>query len=509
MLVVVGLVAVGLAATNIVTYRSLRSFLLNRVDQQLVAARDPLVRQLLEGPRGSAGPVPEALIPLGTYVAIIDENGNVVRSGLATNDTSVAGTVPDLQGVDLARNAMFNVGSNTGSGKYRAQVSAFEGGGRLLVAIPLTDVSQTLRRLLLIEAVASGLIICLVGGAALVLVRTGLRPLEDIGDVAGSIAEGDLSQRVPLAESRTEVGRLGLSLNAMLGQIQSAFEARQASEARLRRFVADASHELRTPLTSIRGYAELFRRGAAERPADLEKAMRRIEEESARMGVLVDDLLLLARLDQGRPLEREPVDLVRVAADAVDDARATAGGRPISLEAPAELVVSGDDLRLRQVATNLLANACQHTPPEAPVVVRVAIVGADAVLEVADHGPGLDDAAAQKVFERFYRADPSRTRVGGGSGLGLSIVAAIAEAHGGRVSVDSTPGAGACFRVALPVTGAPEGPSESVPAAPVGVSASEPQQQEPAGQSSPWSRPPAASAAPVDCDAPPAVVDAE
>ncbi|MEN3315493.1 MAG: two-component system, OmpR family, sensor kinase, partial [Acidimicrobiaceae bacterium] len=311
-------------------------------------------------------------------------------------------------------------------------------------------VTQTLHRLLFIEALASGLIVLLVGGAALVLVRTGLRPLEDIGDVAGAIAEGDLSQRVPRAEERTEVGRLGLSLNAMLGQIQSAFEARQASEDRLRRFVADASHELRTPLTSIRGYAELFRRGAAERPADLEKAMRRIEEESVRMGLLVDDLLLLARLDQGRPLDRSPVDLVRVAADAVDDARAAAPERSISLEAPDRLVIEGDDLRLRQVAANLVANAYQHTPAETPVVVRVTTGEGEAVLEVADRGPGLDPEAAQKVFERFYRADPSRARSGGGSGLGLSIVAAIAEAHGGRATVDSTPGTGACFRVSLP-----------------------------------------------------------
>jgi two-component system OmpR family sensor kinase len=214
--------------------------------------------------------------------------------------------------------------------------------------------------------------------------------------------------------------------------------------------VADASHELRTPLTSIRGYAELFRRGAAERPADLEKAMRRIEEESVRMGLLVDDLLLLARLDQGRPLDRSPVDLVRVAADAVDDARAAAPERSISLEAPDRLVIEGDDLRLRQVAANLVANAYQHTPAETPVVVRVTTGEGEAVLEVADRGPGLDPEAAQKVFERFYRADPSRARSGGGSGLGLSIVAAIAEAHGGRATVDSTPGTGACFRVSLP-----------------------------------------------------------
>ncbi|MGI9023661.1 MAG: HAMP domain-containing protein [Acidimicrobiales bacterium] len=271
LLVVLGLVTVGLAATNFVTYQALRSFLLNRVDQQLIDAREPVMRR---------SPVTEALVPQGTYAAIIGADGTVERAGLANYPDQVPGRVqPDLAGRDLSRNSMFTVGSTSGSGTYRVRITSLDGdpGRHLLIAIPLGDVTQTLNRLLFIEALASGLIVVLVGGAALVLVRAGLRPLEDIGEVAGSIAEGDLSRRVPLAESRTEVGRLGLSLNAMLGQIQAAFQARQASEARLRRFVADASHELRTPLTSIRGYAELFRRGAAERPGDLAKAMRRIE----------------------------------------------------------------------------------------------------------------------------------------------------------------------------------------------------------------------------------------
>jgi len=450
LLVVLGLVAIGLAATDFVTYRALRSFLVDRVDQQLVAARDPVLVAFYGSRRGQPEST-DALIPSGTYAAIVDVNGTIVQ---ARRDLAVS-VLPSLKDSNLARNASFTVDGTRQSWKYRVLITPLTtNGDHLLIAIPLREVTQTLHRLLFIEALASGLILVLVGGAAMVLVRTGLRPLEDIGDVAGAIAEGDLSQRVPRAEDRTEVGRLGLSLNAMLGQIQSAFEARQASEARLRRFVADASHELRTPLTSIRGYAELFRRGAAERPADLEKAMRRIEEESARMGLLVDDLLLLARLDQGRPLDRAPVDLVRVATDAVDDARAAAPDRDISLEAPGGVVLEGDELRLRQVAANLVANACQHTPVEAPVVVRVTGGDGQAVLEVIDRGPGLDAEAAHKVFERFYRADPSRTRSGGGSGLGLSIVAAIAEAHGGRATVESTPGAGACFRVTLPAAGA-------------------------------------------------------
>jgi two-component system OmpR family sensor kinase len=268
---------------------------------------------------------------------------------------------------------------------------------------------------------------------------------------------------VERAEPRTEVGRLGLSLNAMLGQIQSSFEASQASEERLRRFVADASHELRTPLTSIRGYAELFRRGAADRPADLAIAMRRIEEESARMGLLVDDLLLLARLDQGRPLEHGPVDLSRVAADAVHDARAVEPDRPVELRVPdGSVTVLGDELRLRQVAANLLANTRQHTPPSTPVTVSARRAGDVAVLEVADAGPGLTPDQATRVFERFYRADPSRARSMGGTGLGLSIVAAVAEAHGGAARVVSTPGAGARFWVEIPLSAAstaPEAPA--------------------------------------------------
>jgi two-component system OmpR family sensor kinase len=460
LLVVLGLVAVTLTATNVVTYRALRSFLLHRVDQQLVDARDPVARQLFESSRRPfARTVPATLVPPGTYAAVLDDGGAVLRH--STWDYAGPAADPDrpppsLGDGDLTRDETFTTGSTRGSGRYRVQVSGFDDeGDRLLVAIPLDDVTSTLRRLLAVEAVATSLGLALAGVAALALVRAGLRPLDDIAEVAGAIAEGDLSQRVPRAEPRTEVGRLGLALNAMLGQIQSAFEDRQASEVRLRRFIADASHELRTPLTSIRGYAELFRRGAAERPDDLAKAMRRIEEEATRMGVLVDDLLLLARLDQGRPLQRRRVDLARVAADAVDDARAATPDRTISLESPPTVMVVGDDVRLRQVAANLLANACEHTPPGSPVELRLGVDDGAAVLEVADHGPGLDADEAARVFERFYRADPSRARTGGGAGLGLSIVAAIAEAHHGTASVDTAPGGGARFRVSLPLAPAP------------------------------------------------------
>jgi two-component system OmpR family sensor kinase len=236
----------------------------------------------------------------------------------------------------------------------------------------------------------------------------------------------------------------------MLTQIEGAFAERRASEDRLRRFLADASHELRTPLTSIRGYAELFRRGASQREEDLTKSMRRIEDEAARMGLMVEDLLLLARLDQDRPLEREPVDLTTVAADAVADARAANPDREISLEATAPVEVRGDEARLRQVAGNLLANALDHTPPGTAVTVRAAANGDHAVLEVADRGPGLSGEQAERAFEPFFRSDPSRDRTTGGAGLGLAIVAAIAKAHGGAVELRETPGGGATFEVSIP-----------------------------------------------------------
>jgi two-component system OmpR family sensor kinase len=448
-----GLVSVGLVASDLITYRFLQSFLMRRLDEQVQAAVDPVASRLSAGERRSP-PLNRTAVPGGTYGAVVDNGGNVLVSrpfGYEGEDLESL-PQPKLTVGDLSRRQPFTIKAvEKGSPGFRVIVAPLtDGTGNLVVAVPMNDVVQTLHRLLVIEWVTTVAVLVGVGGLALVVVRAGLRPLEDIGRTAGAIAEGDLSRRVERAEPRTEVGRLGLSLNAMLSQIQTAFEARQASEERLRRFVADASHELRTPLTSIRGYAEMFRRGVADRPADLATSMRRIEEESVRMGLLVDDLLLLARLDQGRPLERQPVDLTQVAADAVFDARVVEPERRIELRAPDVAVVMGDDLRLRQVAANLLANARQHTPPTAEVRVEVREEDGWVVLEVADDGPGLFPEEAKKVFERFYRADPSRNRNQGGTGLGLSIVASVAEAHAGRARVESTPGHGARFRVELP-----------------------------------------------------------
>ncbi len=445
-----GLVSVGLVASDVLTYRFLQSSLMDRLDNQVKAAADPVLGKLQTGERRSLS---RAVVPGGTYGAVVTDDGTVVVSqpfGYEGDPESLPR--PRLTVADLSRREPFTTEAvEPGSPGFRVVVASLTTGDNLVVAVPMTEVLQTLRRLLLIEASATVAVLAGVGALALVVVQAGLRPLEDIGRTAGAIADGDLSQRVERAEPRTEVGRLGLSLNAMLAQIQTAFEARQASEDRLRRFVADASHELRTPLTSIRGYAEMFRRGVADRPEDLATAMRRIEDESLRMGVLVDDLLLLARLDQGRPLERQPVDLALVAADAVSDARAVEPDRSIALDGADSAMVLGDELRLRQVAANLLANARQHTPVTAPVRVGVRRENGSVVLEVADDGPGLFPEEATKVFERFYRADPARNRaLGSGTGLGLSIVAAVAEAHGGQARVESVPGHGARFWVELP-----------------------------------------------------------
>jgi two-component system, OmpR family, sensor kinase len=289
------------------------------------------------------------------------------------------------------------------------------------------------------------------------VVHRSLRPLVEVEQTAAAIAGGQLDRRVPQRDPRTEVGRLSLALNGMLAQIQravassdqSAAQAR-TSEDRMRRFITDASHELRTPLTTIRGFAELYRQGAAR---DVELLMSRIESESRRMGLLVEDLLLLARLDAQRPLEQHRVDLLSLATDAVHDAQSIAPNRPITIEVldgPGTPEVLGDEARLRQVLSNLVTNALQHTPETARITVRVGTDDEHAVLEVADEGPGMTRHDAQRVFERFYRTDSSRARSSGGTGLGLSIVDSLVYAHGGTVSVTTAPGQGCRFRVELP-----------------------------------------------------------
>ncbi len=282
------------------------------------------------------------------------------------------------------------------------------------------------------------------------VVRLGLRPLSAIEGTAAAIAAGDLTRRVDRAEPQTEVGRLGIALNTMLARIEASFRAQEASEQKLRRFVADASHELRTPLAAVRAYAELFTRGADSRPDDLARSMKGIGRESERMSLLVDDLLLLARLDEGRPLERELVRLDEVVSEAVETARTVEPQRLIACELEPAVVI-GDRDRLRQIVDNLLSNVRAHTPREAAVSVRVTSPNGSAVIDVEDRGPGLAADETDRVFERFYRADASRARASGGVGLGLSIVAAVAEAHGGTVGAQSVPGDGSTFTITLPL----------------------------------------------------------
>ncbi len=359
----------------------------------------------------------------------------------------------------LEPNTTFTVGASGGDDvEFRVRVTPDPdgSGGLLVAAIPLTEVNQTLERLLLVEGLVIAGVLLVLGVGAWLLVRVGLLPLDRMAHTAGTIAGGDLSQRVDETDPRSEVGRLGLAFNGMLDRLEVAFEQRRESEERLRRFLADASHELRTPLSSIRGYAELFRIGAAREPADTEKAMRRIEEEASRMGVLVEDLLALARLDEVREAEHGPVDLAQLARDAVDDARAAAPAREISLDVQAGggALVEGNAHQLRQVLANLLRNALVHTPDGTPIELTVERAGGSAAavrVSVRDHGRGLPpDVRPEELFERFWRAEGGRTRGQAGAGLGLAIVAGIVAAHSGTVQARDAAGGGAEFVVSLP-----------------------------------------------------------
>ncbi len=459
------LVGVGLIAADLATYTALRSFLVQRIDQQLRSSPESMLNALrwTDFQHGPPGGGPGPMLPQGTYGEIFDASGTSLKHmSLGYGGPPIA--PPDLPAKFPAGTvdhpALFTVGADGGAGPtYRALAIRDDAGATLVVAIPLTELARTLSRLVLVAGLVTLAVLAAMGVLSWWTVRRELRPLERIEVTADAIAAGDLSRRVGETDPRTEVGRLGVALNVMLERIEEAMDERRVAEESLRRFLADASHELRTPLTSIRGYAELFRRGADASAQDTALAMRRIEQEGERMGVLVDDLLFLARAGQERPIARERVDLVRMATDAVDDSRAVDPTREIALEAPDTLVVTGDDVRLRQVFANLVSNALAHTPQGTPVTVRVRDDDGWAELEVSDRGPGLTAEEAGHVFEPFYRADPSRRRVpndateeeGAGAGLGLSIVAAIAEAHGGTVAVSSEPGDGAAFVVRLPI----------------------------------------------------------
>lgn len=466
--VVVLLVAAALTVSGVLATSLLEDYLLQQVDRQLqeVAGNPVLADQALNGapangPGGQPGRVgTRPPLPSDYYLRLYNTGGDVV----ASSGSSFSSSTPDLPPISSATarsGAPFTVGSSTGSGSWRVAVTAVQG-GYLVIARDLTDLDQISTRLALLLFAVGLVALALAAGAAYVLVRRSLRPLSDVEVAAAAIAAGDLSRRVPDEDPRTEVGRMSAALNAMLGRLEGAFDERaaalaasQASERRMRAFVADASHELRTPLTAVSGYAELYRQGAVA-PDEVPGTFDRIEGEAERMSALVEDLLLLARLDQQRPLERTTVDLLGQASIDIAAARAAHPGRDITLqvlpgnEAP---VVRGDEHRLSQVLRNLLTNALRYS--SGPVQVEVGVLATAspvrAVVRVVDHGPGIPDEQKSAVFDRFYRTDAARTRTAGGSGLGLSIVAAIVAAHDGDVRIFDTPGGGATFEVLLPI----------------------------------------------------------
>jgi signal transduction histidine kinase len=520
LLLAVGAVALtALAIADVVTYQELRSFLFSRIDQSLEQSHMALEGALRGVPRGGDGSVPSLNGPGGFAPVSPAPTAPTTTVGSSATSTKAGSSPPSCNGFAGLTNDLLHElqpgtfievrsASNTvlcrsvqpaplGStaqedptlparitgfvsnatdfhepttyftsddNRYQLRASVLSGGpysgGQLIVGIPLGSTVSTLDRLVAVELAVTGaaLVAALLMGWW--LVRVSFRPLRAVEDTAEAIARGELAERVPGDEARTEVGRLARALNVMLGRIERAFAQRdateeelRASESRMRQFVADASHELRTPLTAVSAYAELFEQGAATHADDLERVMHGIRTETARMGSLVEDLLLLARLDEGRPLEREEVELLGVAAEAVQMASTVGPQWPVHLVAPEPVEVIGDRMRLRQVLDNLLANVRTHCPEGTSSVVTVEQEGGEAVIRVADDGPGMRPEDASRVFERFFRADASRSRRYGGSGLGLSIVASIAKAHGGTVAAARGTGGGTVFTVRLPLTG--------------------------------------------------------
>ena len=461
---VVVLMLAALTLTTAVTSAVLHRQLLASTDRDLRVAAGPVATatfQEIARDRTSSEDIPTnyAVVVMPTdgsqlhfFPTSVARRAHPVMSSLALGDRRVL------------THEYFNVPSSDGGSDWRVIASYLsDRSATVAVAVSLDSVEDTVARLVTLETLSGLTVIAACAVIGWFAVRRTFRPLTQIEDTAAAIAAGDLTRRVPEPSAQDEVSSLSRSLNSMLAQIESSFALREASEQRMREFVADASHELRTPLAAVRGYAELFRQGAVREPEDIAGAMRRIEDEATRMAGLVEDMLLLTRLDTRRPMQHDPVDLTVLAVDAAQDARAIAPDRRIrvvGLSGPLRpTLVDGDDARLRQVVTNLLVNAIRHTPGGTPVEIAVGTADSTtagtgrqgAVIEVRDHGPGVDPALARKVFERFFRADPSRVRGGGGgSGLGLAIVAAIVMAHHGKVGVAPTDGGGATFVVDLP-----------------------------------------------------------
>jgi two-component system OmpR family sensor kinase len=489
------LVSVALVVAAAAIYAEQRSFLLNHLDQRVIAAATPISFQLgvdarrLKRPAGkeasehtgrsaALGKGLAGFLPAGTYGALVDPEGSILRGPVTIRDGEARLSPPAFPSTfpvsRLGPNpTLFTVNSRRGSGlRYRVAVLPLDSGaGSVIVAIPLTEVDETLDQLLLVESLVVGILLLTLTGIGWIVIRIGLRPLEHMERAARDIADGDLSRRVTPATSRTEIGRLGLSLNKMLVRIEEAFADRARSEERRKRFLSDASHELRTPLASLRGYAELFRMGPAQDPVALKRAMARIEAEAARMGALVENLLLLARLDEVPEAQHVPVTLNELAAQAVADAQAIAPDRDITFDDDERLTAIGNPDGLRQVFGNLMNNALTHTPPGSPVAVGLRRVDNKGILEIRDHGPGLPPDADERVFDRFWRNDGGRSRGRGGAGLGLAIVREIVQAHHGTVAAANAPDGGAVFTVCLPLAPLSVHPShgDDAPAPAVGT----------------------------------------
>ena len=476
------LTALGLLLAGTASSLLLRNYLVGQVDQQLLGAprftdRPPTSAPSAGSTTGTTATPSDALtsfcssgtgtqnrdrqLPSPFVITYLTNTGTVscTRKGSQVSDAPI----PDVAGLTLADaqargQQPFDVNGVDSAYSYRAIATPLaDGSGVAVVAVSTESIDATMKNVALASLAVGLLTLGLVALLSGKVISVGLRPLADVERTAERIAAGDLSQRVPDMPEGTEIGRLSTSLNGMLGQIEEAFDERSASEDRLRRFVADASHELRTPLTSIRGYAELTRAGAFTDEADRARAVARIEEEAARMGVLVDDLLLLARLDQQRPLERSSLDVVHVVAAAAEALRAAAPDREVAVIAPDSAEVVGDAVRLRQVLDNLCANARVHTTAGSPVELTVAAEGTWVRIDVRDHGPGMAPDEVARAFTRFYRGDASRTRArGAGTGLGLSIAQAVVEAHGGTVSLASTPEDGTTVTLRIPAAPADE-----------------------------------------------------
>jgi two-component system OmpR family sensor kinase len=472
---VVLLSAAGFILSSFVAQQALRSYLLNQVDNELLTLSGSSLPRIAEagiaqdpddyvGHRDGTRPHPQVTtgartplqrIPTATSVTLLDAAGNVT-AGLG-GDLNAASVATYLGGITPAKAASYQGRAFTIEAKgsdFRAVALVLpNGGGTVVAAQSLDGLNKTVGKLGFFFLLIGLLLISLIAIASRIVIKVGMRPLEDVEVTAEQIAAGDLSARMPDANPHTEVGRLVTSLNSMLARIETSFDARAESENKLRRFVADASHELRTPLTAIRGFSELYRQGAVSGEEPTRELIGRIEGESKRMGSLVEDLLLLARIDQAREMELKPVNLETVLESAVASARAAGPDHPVSFTPSSEeFFALGDEPRIHQVVANLLANARAHTPAGTEINVSLHRQDDGISIAVADNGPGLSEEDQKKIFERFYRADPSRVRIDGeGSGLGLSIVDAVMKAHNGSVSVTSELGKGAVFKLFFPL----------------------------------------------------------